>query len=248
MLPVYIPEIFEPSRAQFEGSAQKAQTVNCSRPPGRAAPVGSPRRPGSDSMLMYVNAVLWGKGQSESEATTGSAMSDRYLAKPLVERQVDQAFPVVQAIQPGTSIEAWRAFARRLIAEPERGGVMTVQAAGYIYGLFSYRVEPSLQYGDVLVVENFAVLDLFSPAAAASALVKAMDELAKRRGCGAIHTGLPSGDRLTPDYRRWMIGRFRDLGHHLESITLCKSPDRHPPMTAANLNTYPPGSVHNRTR
>ena len=175
-------------------------------------------------------------------------MSDRYLAKLLVDRQVDQAFPVVQAIQPGVSIDAWRAFAGRLIAEPDRCGVMTVQADGYIYGLFTYRVEPSLRYVDVLMVDNFAVLDLFAPAAAATALVKAMDELAVRLGCGAIHTDLPKGDRLTPGYRRRMIGRFRDLGHHLESITLCKSPDRRQPMTAANLNTYPRDPVHNRTR
>ena len=151
-------------------------------------------------------------------------MPDRYTPLPLAMRQVDQAFPLVQSILPDITIDVWRRYAAALLdrASADRG-IMTVQALGYIHGLFSFRVDDSLQHGRSLLVDNFTVLDLFTPTAAATALVRSMDELANSLDCLAIHTYLPNGERLAPDYRRWMLRQFRDLGHQVESVTLCKA-------------------------
>ncbi len=151
-------------------------------------------------------------------------MPDRFTPLPLAMRQVDQAFPLVQSILPDITVDVWRRYAAALLdrAVTDRG-IMTVQALGYIHGLFSFRVEDNLQHGRSLLVDNFSVLDLFTPTAAATALVRSMDELAVTLDCRAIHTYLPNSERLAPDYRRWMLRQFRDHGHHVESVTLCKA-------------------------
>lgn len=150
-------------------------------------------------------------------------MSDRFTPKPLSDRQIDQAFPLIQSILPGIRVEDWRHYAGRLISPSDRRtGIMTVQNRGYIYGLFSYRVDASLQHGSMLMVENFIVLDLFNPSGAAAALLEAMDALADDLGCSAIHTTLPNSEQFTPNYRRWLLSQFRTMGHMVESQTLCK--------------------------
>jgi hypothetical protein len=174
-------------------------------------------------------------------------MHDAYVAKPLVRRQIDQAFPVVQTIAPDLVVERWRAFAAVLIAsgdlespaplhaeQVEAGadtaappahprGIMTVQnSRGYIHGLFSYTVEEHLRHGRVLAVENFVVLDLFDQGGAAAELLQAMDELAQSLDCAAIHTNLPDNYSSLPEYCNWVLTRFREAGHAVETLRLCK--------------------------
>ena len=95
-----------------------------------------------------------------------------------------------------------------IIGTGERRGIMTAQADGYIYGLFSYYAGRNLEYGDTLIVENLAVLDLLTPKAVAAALVCEMDSLMAQLECRAIQTVLPNGKRLTPASRRSIVGRF----------------------------------------
>ena len=167
-------------------------------------------------------------------------MHDTYVAKPLIRRQIDQAFPVVQTIAPDLDVERWRDFAaailsvhelefedkstgRKEAAEPRPRGIMTVQnERGYIHGLFSYTVEEHLRHGRVLDVENFIVLDLFDMAGAADELLNAMDRLAEDLGCTAIHTNLPDDYSSLPDYCNWLLTCFRESGHEVETLRLCK--------------------------
>lgn len=158
-------------------------------------------------------------------------MDDGFIAKPLAKRQIDQAFPLVRAIAPGLDVERWRAFAGALIGRPgpsvAPSGIMTVQNdRGYIHGLFSYTRERHLHHGPILSVENFIVLDLFDPAAAASTLLRAMDGVAKALGCTAIHTNLPEQYAALPDTRGVVLDYFRDEGHAVESLRLCKQLER----------------------
>ena len=165
-------------------------------------------------------------------------MHDTYVAKPLARRQIDQAFPVVQTIAPDLDVERWRDFAAAVLAVPEletgghspsgknrtrSRGIMTVQnARGYIHGLFSYAVENHLRHGRVLAVENFIVLDLFDLAGAADALLGAMDRIADDLGCAAIHTNLPDDYSSLPEYCNWLLNSFREAGHAVETLRLCK--------------------------
>ncbi|ANC92345.1 hypothetical protein A6A40_10760 [Azospirillum humicireducens] len=162
-------------------------------------------------------------------------MDDGFIAKPLDRRQIDQAYPLVCAIAPGLGVDQWRAFAAALLGTATKGssaeaprlpaeaGIITVQnVQGYMHGLFSYKVEPHLRHGRVLSVDNFVVLDLFDLAGIAETLLRAMEVLARRLGCAAIHTTL--SDRYIPlDSRRNPIPDcFRTEGHRQETIRFCK--------------------------
>lgn len=158
-------------------------------------------------------------------------MDDGFIAKPLAKRQIDQAYPLVRAVAPGLDVERWRAFAAALIRHPgpsvAPSGIMTAQNGhGYIHGLFSYTLDQHLHHGPILAVENFIVLDLFDPAAAAETLLRAMDMVAKALGCTAIHTNLP-GPRAAPASARGdLLDRFREEGHAPEALRLCKQLER----------------------
>lgn len=163
-------------------------------------------------------------------------MDDCFIAKPLGRRQIDQAYPLVCAIAPGLEVDRWRAFAAAMLqgatdggsargsAVPATTGIMTVQnAQGYLHGLFSYVVEPHLRHGRILSVDNFVVLDLFDIPGIAETLLRAMEGLARRLGCSAIHTTLP--ERYIPvDSRRNPIPDcFLSEGHRQETVHFRKN-------------------------
>ena len=170
-------------------------------------------------------------------------MDDGFVAKPLGKRQIDQAFPVVRAILPDLGVERWRAFAAAVIdraqgaadARVPRSGIMTVQnERGYIHGLFSYVTEENLHHGKILSVDNFIVHDLFNLPGAAAALLRAMDGIARGLGCSAIHTNLPQAYSTSADYCNPVLNSFREGGHALETLRLCK------PLDGANDNRSRP--------
>jgi len=161
-------------------------------------------------------------------------MDDSFIAKPLGRRQIDQAYPLVCVAAPGLAVEQWRAFAAAVLdingeaggAPAPRTGIMTVQnARGYLHGLFSYAIEEHLRHGRVMTVDNFVVLDLFDVTGVAGTLLDAMDVLARRLGCSAIHTALPEHSIIdwTPNNR--IADCFIRDGHRRETIRLCKNLD-----------------------
>ncbi|CAO3418340.1 hypothetical protein [Azospirillum endophyticum] len=159
-------------------------------------------------------------------------MDDGFIAKPLGRRQIDQAYPLVCAIAPGLGVDQWRAFAAALLDDATRSGgsglpadrgIMTVQnAQGYMHGLFSYAVEPQLFHGRTLSVDNFIVLDLFDVAGIAGTLLQAMEGLARRLGCTAIHTTLPERYLSRASRRTPIPDCFHIEGHRQETIRFCK--------------------------
>ncbi|WP_448203693.1 hypothetical protein [Azospirillum sp. sgz302134] len=176
-------------------------------------------------------------------------MDDSFIAKPLGQRQIDQAYPLVRAIAPDLAVEQWRAFAAALIgsvdtpapsadtmpADTKPTGIMTVQnARGYLHGLFSYAIEEHLRHGRILAVENFVVLDLFDATGPAEALLHAMDVLARGLGCTAIHTTLPEGLAGRAGSQNSLLSCFRNEGHRMETLRLCK------PLEGANDNRATP--------
>lgn len=139
-------------------------------------------------------------------------------AIPLGLEGIDQAYPIVHTLLPALSVEAWRRYANALIADSDPGrGVMTAQHGGYIRGLFCHWPDRSLQHGDMLMVDNFSVMDLFDPQGATHTLVEAMEEIAARYGCGAIHT-------LLSDHRPTSLhGHFQAQGHRVIKVVLYKA-------------------------
>lgn len=189
--------------------------------------------------MIYVNDPSAPGLPSFSVLAIGRAeMDDGFIAKPLGRRQIDQAYPLVCAMAPGLGIDRWRAFAAAVLDSatlegsgegrpPASRGIMTVQnAQGYLHGLFSYTAEPHLLHGRTLCVDNFVVLDLFDVAGVAEALLRAMEGLARRLGCAAIHTTLPDRfarpESLEGSRRDPIPDCFRTEGHRRETIRFCK--------------------------
>lgn len=179
-------------------------------------------------------------------------MDDAYIAKPLGRRQIDQAFPLVRVLDPDVGVDRWRAFAAAVVtggtledgapfslftplpeeiqndsdATPGLTGIMTIQDdQGYIHGLFSYFVKQDLHQGRVLSADNVIVLDMVDTAAAAAALLRAMDRTARALDCAAIHTYLPESDTAQPDYCATITQYCREAGHRLETRWLCEALD-----------------------
>ncbi|WP_029010732.1 hypothetical protein [Azospirillum halopraeferens] len=167
-------------------------------------------------------------------------MDDGFIAKPLGERQIDQAFPLVSALAPELPVERWRAFAAPRCG-PGDGtspacGIITAQNdRGYIHGLFSYSVTEHFRYGRALAVEMFIVLDIFDPAAAAAVLVRAMETIAHDLDCDAVFTDLPESCRGTTEHCRSILSVFRAAGHGVEAARLCKPPGASAPGPADAL-------------
>lgn len=150
-------------------------------------------------------------------------MADMLTLRHLGPAQIDQAYPIVQSVCPDLDVEAWRRFAKSIGEHAgDQAGILTVQYQGYIHGLFSYCVEPHLVHMRALLVDNFMVVDLFNPGAVAEALLRAMDDLARRLGCRAVHTFLPDRSRRPEGHPPWLVERFRNHGHRVESIAFCK--------------------------
>lgn len=148
-------------------------------------------------------------------------MHETPSAVPLGVERIDQAFPIVHTQFPAVALEAWRRYAHGLITadEPARG-VMTAQHGGYIRGLFCHWRDSSLLHGDLLVINHFAVMDLFDREGATRTLIAAMEAIADEHALPAIHTVLPD-HRPTP-----LQGEFQAQGHHLTRVVMCKSMPR----------------------
>jgi len=157
-------------------------------------------------------------------------MPDRYVAKALDSRRVDQAFPVVQTRYPKLGIDQWRAFAAEMVDGEADGknivamrtarpvGIVVAQIGhGYIHGLFAFQVVHDLSHGRTLQVDLFIALNLFDPVSVADALLQEMERVARQHRCDAIHLSLPE----KPDPAQ--MTRIEEFGHHLEGIRLCKS-------------------------
>lgn len=170
-------------------------------------------------------------------------MPETFIALPLTADQVDQAWPLVQSVFPGVSLDRWRVYARPLatgllagsmkgvigIASHPGGdgptliadrlndrGLIALQSRGYIHGVFHYRVTESLVHGRTLQVDDIALLTPFSRKEAERALCTAICEAADRLNCLATHTLVPES-RLPVEGRRGGLAVEGELLGLLES-------------------------------
>jgi hypothetical protein len=147
-------------------------------------------------------------------------MPRQFIAKLLDRDSADRAYTLAQLSASELGLEEWRRFVANGAGTPaSEGGVLAIQnRSGIMQGLCSYRFEESLGRGKVCSVENLVALDLLDNACVASALLQALEDLARRGGASALRLDLvgksPAGDRL--------IARLHDRGHRQEAIRLVK--------------------------
>ncbi len=80
---------------------------------------------------------------------------------------------------------------------------------GTIQGLCAYRMEWQLGQGSLCSADALVALDLADPAAVAAALVRALEDLARRHGAAALRIRLPHAAPTTDR----LISRLAERGH-----------------------------------
>jgi hypothetical protein len=155
-------------------------------------------------------------------------MSDPYAVRPLAPDQIPQAYPLVAIFDPTLTQEQWSKYAGALISEKadrEHHSIITVQSSqDYIYGLSVYWLRPDLREGQILEIENFAVVDIIGNRTAARVLLEALQDVALGLDCSCISISL-----LNPQMRKWLrepknpaMDLFRASGFRGEQLRLRK--------------------------
>jgi hypothetical protein len=147
--------------------------------------------------------------------------------KTLTPDRVDQAFPLIQAVAPNITLEAWRRFAAPLVPQPGQvgpaaGGILFAEdERGYMAGMVAYRIQHDLEHGPILVAEHFVAFDFFERDKIAEALARALEGLAAGHRCAAVHTVLPEGAERSR--REWLIDMLKLRGHRPHCFALRKA-------------------------
>ncbi len=182
--------------------------------------------------MICINEAPAGRSQAEFKRINrlqykGKFLLVYYNARPLSRKRIPEAFPVVAFLDDRITAQQWSAYASALIAANGQGrhGIMTLQdPQSHIIGLSVYHIRPDLHRGRVLVVENFAVVSLIGAQQATAALLAAMEQLARDRGCACLAISLLNNqERRSPNRRRTQTGRlFQGAGFRLDVARLSK--------------------------
>jgi hypothetical protein len=121
----------------------------------------------------------------------------RFSAAPLLEEEIDRAYPLVQLVLPAVSAERWRAFARTSLGASGSRGILAVRdAKGYILGLAGFRRQFELEAGAVLIAEPLLFIDLLKPEDVAMALIDAVEDQARRLQCAKVRIFISQDDAM----------------------------------------------------
>lgn len=99
----------------------------------------------------------------------------RYSIRSVTPDQADLTFALARLGYPELTPETWRsAVSAAALMKPEQGGVLAAwDAQGQPHGLLVYSLVPALIGAPVLQIERLIAFDIFNPAAAGDALVRA---------------------------------------------------------------------------
>jgi hypothetical protein len=147
-------------------------------------------------------------------------MARQFITKSLSPELIDQAFTVARSGDFGLTLDSWRRYALGLMKHgPKAGGVLIVEnRRGTIQAVCSYRIEASLGGGPICSVDHLVALDLVDSGAVTTALLKALEDLARRQSAVALRLDLPYGARAT----EVLLKRLAEHGHRIECIRLLK--------------------------
>ncbi len=136
-------------------------------------------------------------------------------------------FPLLREAIPGLLLPVWLRFARRVTAPRRAGqsGIKVVRRSPRPMpcGLFIWRRDDDLEHGAVLVAEHLLAIDLLDPEPVMAMLVRELEALAPRLGCGGIRTMV-----IRPDAP--LAAHLLTAGHATEGAAMWKQlaplPDR----------------------
>ncbi len=141
----------------------------------------------------------------------------------LTQDEVDRAYPLVQAVLPDASIDAWRRFAAaRLSSETDnRTGILTVyNEQGCIVGIGTYMLAQDLLNGPILFADHICALDVTDQPSVARALLRGIERIAEQHGCTAVQTTLTQTQALQAV--GWISNILHERGHCVKGLQMCK--------------------------
>lgn len=149
----------------------------------------------------------------------------RYRVLVLDGPDVLRAFPLARLAVGHLTLATWQRFARamgvrpthRKTVAPKKGLLAVEDQRGLIQALCSFAVQPDLQAGCRLDIDNFVAIDLIDNAEPSAVLVQAIEALAqsldctdlvihppptaKLNGAGVFLAGLPGAAYVRPQNR-----------------------------------------------
>jgi len=152
-------------------------------------------------------------------------MTHPFTTFALRAEDIGIVFPLVRAIGTEIDLSRWDSFARRIIAAPTAAacGIIGLRsAAGYVSGLFIYRVEHDLRHGTVLAIDLFTALDLFNEERATRALMQLADAKAHELNCKATHIRVNTAQTS-------LTHHLTAANQHPEATLFCSVIERKPP-------------------
>ena len=154
-------------------------------------------------------------------------MLQRYVVKPLGAGKVMQAYPLVQTAVPHLTLEQWLDYARQVCEtaphEASAAGVMSAENGdGYIYGIYCHEVATDIQHGRILKVSNLIAANLYDASGIMDRMIDSMLEIARDKGCAAVHVDLPESPRKGPQPVEGLAGMLKGAGYRFESVALCR--------------------------
>ncbi|HUL09706.1 MAG TPA: hypothetical protein VLV76_25475 [Candidatus Acidoferrum sp.] len=99
---------------------------------------------------------------------------------------IEPAFALIQALHPALTLEHWRSFAVPLVSQEPlaRSGLVGIRnEAGYLCGLFVYRVESDLAHERAFIVDVIAALDVVDVKFVIRAMMTVIQATARRLDC-----------------------------------------------------------------
>ncbi len=154
-------------------------------------------------------------------------MRHRHSIIRLASDRAPQAYPLVNTLRPGLTLDRWLAYVDAMSGGGTDAGILAaVDTQGYLHGLFAYRIEPDLADGRVLAIENFIAADVCGRDDAGRDLIEVINRLADDKHCGAIRVSVAQDSPAMVVNPNPTFGRFCREGHSADAVQLRKQIDR----------------------
>ncbi len=151
-------------------------------------------------------------------------MRHRHSIIRLAGDRAAQAYPLVNNMRPGLSLQLWLDYvdAMNAGAGSDAGILAAADTQGYLHGLFAYRIVPDLADGRVLNIENFVAADVCGRDDAGRDLIEVIHRLADDKACGAICVSVAQDMPAMVVNPNPTFGRFSRDGLSADAVRLRK--------------------------
>lgn len=150
---------------------------------------------------------------------TQASHKPQFYVDALTPAQAGQAYPLIRAVAPEVTIEAWRDYVQRRYRS---GGMLGLwDGRDGIIGVLSYRLGERMRHGLVLALDDFVTFELSRAAPGRQALLDAAENLGRDLGCTGLELRLTS--RGFADEHSARVHGWASLGLAMDSVIFVKA-------------------------